>query len=79
MNQKYIAVAAIARRDAPLRAALESDLALQLLRSDARFAEFQSSIDRYLDLYGFRCMNELKLEELTLKDRPEVLQSRGRK
>jgi len=71
--KELLRLAAIARRDAPLRAALESDMALHLLRSDARFAEFQSSIDRYLDLYGFRCMNELKLEELTLKDRPEVL------
>ncbi len=71
--KELLRLAAIARRDPPLRAALESDEALRLLRSDARFAGFQSAIDRYLELYGFRCMNELKLEELTLKDRPEVL------
>jgi pyruvate,water dikinase len=71
--KELLRLAAIAKRDAPLRAALESDMALHLLRSDARFAEFQSAIERYLELYGFRCMNELKLEELTLRDRPEVL------
>ena len=37
------------------------------------FAEFASSIEHYLDLYGFRCVNELKLEEHSLKDRPAFL------
>ena len=43
----------------------------QLLRSDARFRSFGAAFGRYLDEYGFRCMNELKLEEPTLRDRPE--------
>jgi pyruvate,water dikinase len=43
----------------------------QLLKNDARFASFNVSFGRYLDEYGFRCMNELKLEEPTLRDRPE--------
>jgi phosphohistidine swiveling domain-containing protein len=34
---------------------------------------FSEALDRYLDLYGFRCMNELKLEEPSLRDRPELL------
>ena len=34
---------------------------------------FQPAIDRYLDLYGFRCPNELKLEEPSLHDRPDAL------
>ena len=29
--------------------------------------------ERYLDQYGFRCMDELKLEEYSLHDRPEFL------
>ena len=27
----------------------------------------------YLDSYGFRCINELKLEEYSLRDRPEMV------
>ena len=35
-----------------------------------RFADFGAEIRRYLDLYGFRGVNELKLEEPSVKDRP---------
>jgi phosphohistidine swiveling domain-containing protein len=42
-----------------------------VLRNDARFTSFTAAFGRYLDEYGFRCMNELKLEEPTLRDRPE--------
>jgi pyruvate,water dikinase len=41
--------------------------------SDPRFVDFSESVRRYLDLYGFRCVNELKLEEYSLKDRPAFL------
>ena len=41
--------------------------------SDGRFAEFQAEFDRYLDLYGFRCMDELKLEEYSLRDCPHLV------
>jgi pyruvate,water dikinase len=41
--------------------------------TDPRFTEFTESIRSYLDLYGFRCVNELKLEEYSLKDRPAFL------
>lgn len=40
---------------------------------DERFAAFQSEFDRYLELYGFRCMDELKLEEYSLRDRPHLV------
>jgi len=33
----------------------------------------QGKLRGYLDDFGFRCMNELKLEEPTLKDRPEFI------
>lgn len=36
----------------------------------ARFPDFGAEIQRYLDLYGFRGVNELKLEEPSVKDRP---------
>ncbi|MEA2564163.1 MAG: rifampicin phosphotransferase [Acidobacteriota bacterium] len=36
----------------------------------SRFPDFGVEIRRYLDLYGFRGVNELKLEEPSVKDRP---------
>lgn len=42
-----------------------------VLRRDPRYASFNAAFGQYLDEYGFRCMNELKLEEPTLRDRPE--------
>ncbi len=43
------------------------------IANDVRFAEFQKRFDRYLELYGFRCMDELKLEEYSLRDRPHLV------
>ena len=40
------------------------------IANDSRFAEFNRMMQEYLKLYGFRCMNELKLEEYSLRDRP---------
>ncbi|MBI1903797.1 MAG: phosphoenolpyruvate synthase, partial [Planctomycetia bacterium] len=40
------------------------------IAADPRSAAFQAQFEKYLDLYGFRCMNELKLEEYSLRDRP---------
>ncbi|MDP8247303.1 MAG: phosphoenolpyruvate synthase [Candidatus Tritonobacter lacicola] len=44
-----------------------------LIAGDSRFGEFSEELERYLALYGFRCMNELKLEEYSLHDRPEFI------
>jgi pyruvate,water dikinase len=35
------------------------------------FSEFKELYLEYLEKYGFRCMNELKLEEFSLRDKPE--------
>ncbi len=43
----------------------------RITRDEPRFASFHAAFAKYLDEYGFRCMNELKLEEPTLRDRPE--------
>ena len=43
----------------------------RVTQRDERFAAFRAAFARYLDEYGFRCMNELKLEEPTLRDRPD--------
>jgi pyruvate,water dikinase len=43
------------------------------IASDSRFSAFQREFSRYLDLYGFRCMDELKLEEHSLRDHPHLV------
>jgi rifampicin phosphotransferase len=69
-------LAAQARQNPALRRLLletpPDDLA-RLLPADPRFPDFAAEIARYLDLYGFRCVNELKLEEPSLRDRPAFL------
>jgi len=44
---------------------------MRVTRADPRFTAFNAAFAQYLDEYGFRCMNELKLEEPTLRDRPD--------
>jgi rifampicin phosphotransferase len=63
-------LADVARPDAALSAAIEAGDLARIYREHPAFAR---ELDRYLDLYGFRCMNELKLEEQSLRDRPELL------
>jgi phosphohistidine swiveling domain-containing protein len=63
-------LAELARPDAALSEAINAG---DLPRVHRDFPEFGRQLDHYLDLYGFRCMNELKLEEQSLKDRPELL------
>ncbi len=71
-----LALARRASQDPVLEARLLADppdtLAEEIPR-EARFADFAREVQRYLDLYGFRCVNELKLEEPSLKDRPAFL------
>ncbi len=38
-----------------------------------KYDKFNQMMESYLDLYGFRCMNELKLEEYSLRDKPEMV------
>lgn len=49
---------------------LDSAETLRQIRSRAAFASFRVDFERYLHLYGDRCMNELKLEEPNLRDDP---------
>jgi pyruvate,water dikinase len=63
-------LAEIARPDAALCEAIEAG---DLARVRREHSEFAQHLEHYLDLYGFRCMNELKLEEQSLRDRPELL------
>ncbi len=44
-----------------------------LVKSTPGCEDFQQAMEHYLDRYGFLCMNELKLEEFSLRDRPHVV------
>ncbi|MCD6468596.1 MAG: hypothetical protein J7L32_04745 [Thermoplasmata archaeon] len=46
---------------------------LEELWSDSRFFGFRDKLSEYIEEYGFRCMNELKLEEKNLKDDPSFI------
>jgi rifampicin phosphotransferase len=74
--KNLLRLAAEARQRPELRRLLLERPPEELAReipADPRFADFAAGIARYLDLYGFRCPNELKLEELSLRDRPAFL------
>jgi len=43
----------------------------KLVATDPRFETFQTALECYLDEYGLRCENELKLEAYSHRDRPE--------
>ncbi len=66
-------MAARAQHDPELRRMILEDELESLpkrVSADPRFSEFSIEMQRYLRLYGFRCMHELKLEEFSLRDRP---------
>lgn len=75
-TKMLLSLAAQARQKPELRQRLldgrPEDLAREI-PADPRFSDFAAQIRRYLDLYGFRCVNELKLEEFSLRDRPAFL------
>lgn len=65
------AMADIVRAEPDLRTALaQPDGAVP--RFDA-WPAFAAELDRYLETFGDRCMEELKLESATLRDNPELL------
>ena len=69
-------LAAAAQKQPPLRELIRNAPLTELpqrVAADPQFAEFQAVFLRYLGLYGFRCMNELKLEEYSLWDRPHMV------
>ena len=71
-----LAMAHVAQEDPALRAAILDAPLKELpdrIRSTEAYAPFERMMQQYLDLYGFRCMNELKLEEYSLRDRPHVV------
>jgi len=71
-----LALAHQASRDPALlelfRGATPEELARRV-PADARFAGFARGIQEYLDLFYFKGPQEMKLEDVTFKDRPELL------
>jgi pyruvate,water dikinase len=71
-----IRMAGIARDDEALRGLILNE-PVQLLpaaiAADARFGQFNELMTHYLDDYGLRCANELKLEEYSYQDQPHRL------
>jgi len=75
-TRMLLRLASAAQQDEALRARILTEAADVLAREipgDPRFGRFAADVRHYLDLYGFRCMNELKLEEHSLRDRPDFL------
>jgi len=72
--RRLLRLAASARGNPGLHAALaEGDAERLAAELPERFPEFGREIGRYLEEFGYRCADELKLEEPSLKDRPAFL------
>jgi pyruvate,water dikinase len=72
-TKALLALARQLRDDEPLRelvAGLDDERCLDVLREDGRFDDFVAGLDDYLERWGARAMNELKLEEPALDERP---------
>ncbi len=52
---------------------LENEDVLYIQKELAKYPEFQSKLNEYLNKFSDRCLQELKLETLTLKDNPASL------
>jgi len=75
-TRMLIQLAHMARKNPNLREEIlthsPEDLAAALPH-DPRFPDFAEALADYLDRYGFRCVDELKLEEYSLRDRPAFI------
>ncbi len=77
--RKLLSLAEMAAQDPVLKERILNDPPERLVAeipNDPRFTQFTLAFDRYLEAYGARCMNELKLEVYSLKDRPHFLYRR---
>jgi rifampicin phosphotransferase len=51
----------------------EDELNERILCDNSKFPQLKKRINLYIMEYGYRCVNELKLEEKTIKDEPKIL------
>jgi phosphohistidine swiveling domain-containing protein len=71
-----IELAGVAYANPALKQAILNTAADELvieIPANPAFSIFTAKFAEYLDQYGFRCMNELKLEEYSLKDKPHFI------
>lgn len=54
------------------RREMPEDLARKI-PSDPRFADFAAAVERYLELFYFKGLHEMKMEDVTFRDRPDLL------
>jgi pyruvate,water dikinase len=60
-------------RDARLKSAfleVSPEVALERLKNDSLFSAVKEKFEAYLKEYGVRCINEMKLESVSIKDNP---------
>ncbi|MBT9558681.1 MAG: phosphoenolpyruvate synthase [Myxococcales bacterium] len=74
-TREILAMAKAIRDDPTLRQAIEAGSPAEGLAAARAFPAFESWLVSYLDRYGDRCMEELKLETRTLRDDPTFLVS----
>lgn len=74
-TRELIRMSALVRNDPALRRLLEETPASDCLEAVMRSknTEFKERIVSYIDRFGFRCMNEMKLEQRDLHDEPAFL------
>lgn len=74
-TRELIRMAAMVAADPQLKKLLEETRSEDCMEAIKRsgFKAFYSRVERYIDLYGFRCMNEMKLEEIDLYQDPGFL------
>jgi phosphohistidine swiveling domain-containing protein len=74
-TRELIRMAALISKNAGLKALIEATPAEDCLEAvqQSNYSEFKTRVARYIDLYGFRCMNEMKLEEKDLYQDPSFL------
>ena len=75
-TRELIRMAALVAQNPALRTLIERTPpqdGMEALVNAPEFSEFRARVDRYIDLYGFRCMNEMKLEERDLYQDPSFL------
>jgi pyruvate,water dikinase len=66
-------MAGLAAKDPELVEILNTDHPHNILEKMRSYPEFQSLYESYLQKFGERCMNELKLESATLHEDPQML------
>lgn len=74
-TRELIRMTALVRNDSALRSLLEETPANDCLEAVMRSGNnaFKERVASYIDRFGFRCMNEMKLEQRDLHDEPAFL------